>query len=73
MESKYFITLTCFLPGTGGSPKMPRGLPPAYYQGFRGCIDSIQVENRDLNLVTHGDSPLIRFCDEMRWKEKEEC
>ncbi|XP_050719892.1 agrin-like isoform X2 [Eriocheir sinensis] len=50
----------------GGSPKMPRGLPPAYYQGFRGCIDSIQVENRDLNLVTHGDSPLIRFCDEMR-------
>ncbi|XP_063870508.1 agrin-like isoform X4 [Scylla paramamosain] len=50
----------------GGSPKMPRGLPPAYYQGFRGCIDSIQVENRDLNLVTHGDSSLVRFCDEMR-------
>lgn len=49
----------------GGSPKMPDGLPRAYYQGFHGCIDSVQVENRDLNLVTHGDTPL-HFCNEMR-------
>lgn len=60
------LLINFFLCCTGGSPKMPRGLPPAYYQGFRGCIDSIQVENRDLNLVTHGDSSLVRFCDEMR-------
>ncbi|XP_066971041.1 LOW QUALITY PROTEIN: agrin-like [Macrobrachium rosenbergii] len=50
----------------GGSPNVPDGLPHAYYQGFRGCIDSVQVENRELNLVTHGDSQQVRFCDEMR-------
>ncbi|XP_069999257.1 agrin isoform X5 [Penaeus vannamei] len=50
----------------GGSPRIPDGLPRAYYQGFRGCIDAVQVENRDLNLVTHGDAQLVRFCDEMR-------
>ncbi|KAK7067338.1 hypothetical protein SK128_007891, partial [Halocaridina rubra] len=50
----------------GGSSNVPDGLPLAYYQGFRGCIDSIQVENRELNLVTQGDLQLIKFCDEMR-------
>ncbi|XP_037796396.1 agrin-like [Penaeus monodon] len=50
----------------GGSPRIPDGLPRAYYQGFRGCVDAVQVENRDLNLVTHGDAQLVRFCDEMR-------
>ncbi|KAK3873150.1 hypothetical protein Pcinc_021789, partial [Petrolisthes cinctipes] len=50
----------------GGSPKIPDGLPTAYYQGFQGCIDSIQVENRDLNLLRQRDVPILRFCDEMR-------
>ncbi|CAL4097372.1 unnamed protein product, partial [Meganyctiphanes norvegica] len=49
----------------GGAPEIPPGLPSAYYHGFRGCVDSIQVENRDLNIVSHGDARLINYCSEM--------
>ena len=50
----------------GGSYKLPQGLPQSYYFGFQGCIDRVQVDNRDLNLITHGDTSNIKFCDSVR-------
>ena len=57
----FYFNQTFFL--TGGSPHLPQGLPQQYYSGYKGCIDGVQVDNRDLSLVAHGDSSKIKFCD----------
>ncbi|XP_047735915.1 agrin [Hyalella azteca] len=50
----------------GGSPNLPEGLPSAFYHGFKGCIDQLQVHNRDVDLSSHVGAEKIQFCDSMR-------
>ncbi|XP_076065553.1 agrin-like isoform X2 [Oratosquilla oratoria] len=50
----------------GGFPKLPPGLPSTYSDGFQGCIEYVQVDNRDLNLASFGNSAYIQYCDNLR-------
>jgi hypothetical protein len=51
----------CF---AGGSGNPPEGLKGAYHEGFVGCIDTVFVNRRPLNLVTDRENfnPL-NHCD----------
>lgn len=48
----------------GGRSNLPWGLPPEYYNGFKGCIQEIVVNGEELHLVDHrnGHSSTIAFC-----------
>lgn len=47
---------------TGGSTKLPTGLPSNYYQGFNGCVQSIVINKIPLHHVMTGNEA-IKFCD----------
>ncbi|XP_044740905.1 agrin-like isoform X2 [Chrysoperla carnea] len=46
----------------GGAPNLPSGLPQSYHEGFKGCIQSVKVNNNYLNLMKT-PSPL-QYCHE---------
>ena len=51
---------------TGGAHRIPSGLPEIYHDGFNGCIASITVNNRPLNLTkdrqSHGSA---EYCTDL--------
>ena len=51
----------------GGAHRVPSGLPQLYHEGFTGCLSSVTVNDRTLNLVTdrqsHGS---VEFCEEVK-------
>nr|XP_022901915.1 agrin-like isoform X3 [Onthophagus taurus] len=46
----------------GGMGNLPRGLPAAYYKGFEGCIQRINVNVKPLNMLKHSNTNDIHFC-----------
>uniref|UniRef100_A0A914VPB4 Laminin G domain-containing protein n=1 Tax=Plectus sambesii TaxID=2011161 RepID=A0A914VPB4_9BILA len=37
----------------GGKDGLPIGLPAAFYQRFVGCLQNVQIDGMDLNLIHH--------------------
>ncbi|XP_042215091.1 agrin-like [Homarus americanus] len=46
----------------GGHRWVPTQLDPAYHWGFRGCVDRVMVDGREVHLVHHAASPRLQFC-----------
>ncbi|XP_059489125.1 agrin-like [Neocloeon triangulifer] len=48
----------------GGAPTLPPGLSAPYYLGFRGCVASVFVEKRPLDLARQAaGNELLQYCD----------
>ncbi|XP_066966425.1 agrin-like [Macrobrachium rosenbergii] len=46
----------------GGQRTLPSHLGPAFHTGFRGCVDRLLVDGRELHLVHHAASRHLQFC-----------
>ncbi|MPC69694.1 hypothetical protein E2C01_063925 [Portunus trituberculatus] len=44
---------------------VPPQLPPGFHWGFRGCVDRLLVDGREVHLVHHAASPRLQFCQSL--------
>ncbi|KFM77888.1 Agrin, partial [Stegodyphus mimosarum] len=49
----------------GGSPKLPFGLPVAYYQGFTGCVSSIIIDKQPLQHLLN-EKQSLDYCENFK-------
>ncbi|GFY48023.1 hypothetical protein TNIN_260231, partial [Trichonephila inaurata madagascariensis] len=52
----------------GGSPTLPQGLPPAYYEGFTGCMESITVDKSPIHQILSGKRD-IEYCSHSKIRQ----
>ncbi|GFW86511.1 hypothetical protein TNCV_4332951 [Trichonephila clavipes] len=55
----------------GGSPALPHGLPPAYYEGFTGCMESITVDKSPIHQIISGKRD-IEYCSNSKIRQLDE-
>lgn len=48
----------------GGKRSLPSGLPLAYYQGFQGCVKSVKIFRKRLNLMQGETTAPIQLCSD---------
>lgn len=59
LKRSIYTHCTCYL---GGAPNLPNGLPIAYQQGFRGCIQSVKINYKYLDLLKTPGT--LQYCHE---------
>ncbi len=53
----------CSLHFEGGARNLPRKLPPQYYEGFVGCLKSVRVNGKPLEMLRHMNTiENVSFC-----------
>ncbi|KAK6622158.1 hypothetical protein RUM44_001965 [Polyplax serrata] len=46
----------------GGAPMLPIGLPDEYYEGFSGCLESVKIDRKSLDLISNQRH--VEYCEE---------
>lgn len=44
----------------GGAPILPSNLPDEYHKGFTGCLESVKIDKKTLDLVNNQNK--LEFC-----------